>query len=50
MAKPRIKSREVIASSKPVRSRWVRVGKCLNSKVKQVFCYNSKGVNLKPIK
>lgn len=50
MNKPRIKSRKVEASSKLVRSKWVRVGNCLNSKVKNIFCYNGKGVNLTPLK
>ena len=50
MSRPRIKTREIEASSKQVRSKWVRVGKCLNSKVRQVFHYNGKGVNLTPLK
>ena len=48
--KPRIKSRRVEFSSLKRRSKWVRVGDCFNSKVKLLFDYNGKGVNLAPIK
>lgn len=48
--RPRIKSKVIIASSKEERVNWVRTSIKLFPKVKQVFCYNDKGINLAPVR
>ena len=46
MKRPRIKSKEVVASSRAVRAGWIRVYTGAFPRVKMLFSYNGNGVNM----